>query len=73
MFLVFNFGYRRPAARGRVQFEWRKMKILFVSPEGLPFSKTGGLADVAEALPRSLVESGHQVAVLLPRYRFLAR
>jgi starch synthase len=45
------------------------MKILFVSPEGLPFSKTGGLADVVEALPRSLVESGHQVCVLLPRYK----
>jgi starch synthase len=45
------------------------MKILFVSPEGLPFSKTGGLADVVEALPKSLVASGHQVAVLLPRYR----
>ncbi|HEV2304454.1 MAG TPA: glycogen/starch synthase, partial [Candidatus Acidoferrales bacterium] len=45
------------------------MKILFVSPEGLPFSKTGGLADVVEALPRSLVASGHQVSVLLPRYR----
>jgi starch synthase len=45
------------------------MKILFVSPEGLPFSKTGGLADVVEALPRALVEMGHQVAVLLPRYR----
>ena len=45
------------------------MKILFVSPEGLPFSKTGGLADVVEALPRSLVASGHQVCVLLPRYK----
>ncbi len=45
------------------------MKILFVSPEGLPFSKTGGLADVVEALPRSLVAMGHQIAVLLPRYR----
>ena len=45
------------------------MKILFVSPEGLPFSKTGGLADVVEALPRSLAASGHQVCVLLPRYR----
>jgi starch synthase len=45
------------------------MKILFVSPEGLPFSKTGGLADVVEALPRSLVAMGHQVVVLLPRYR----
>jgi starch synthase len=44
------------------------MKILFVASEGLPYSKTGGLADVVEALPRALVEMGHQVAVLLPRY-----
>ncbi|MDE3108325.1 MAG: glycogen synthase GlgA [Acidobacteriota bacterium] len=45
------------------------MKILFVAPEGLPYSKTGGLADVVEGLPRALRELGHQVAVLLPRYR----
>jgi starch synthase len=45
------------------------MKILFVAPEGLPFSKTGGLADVVEALPKALVALGHDVAVLLPRYR----
>jgi starch synthase len=45
------------------------MKILFVASEGLPFSKTGGLADVIEALPRALVALGHRVAVLLPRYR----
>lgn len=45
------------------------MKILFVAPEGLPYSKTGGLADVIEGLPRALRELGHQVAVLLPRYR----
>ena len=45
------------------------MKILFVASEGLPYSKTGGLADVVEALPKALVEMGHQVAVLLPRYR----
>jgi starch synthase len=45
------------------------MKILFVASEGLPFSKTGGLADVVEALPKSLVELGHEVVVLLPRYR----
>jgi len=44
------------------------MKILFVSSEGLPYSKTGGLADVVEALPRALREMGHDVAVLLPRY-----
>ena len=45
------------------------MKILFVSPEGLPYSKTGGLADVVEALPKALRQLGHEVAVLLPRYR----
>jgi starch synthase len=45
------------------------MKILFVSSEGVPFSKTGGLADVTGALPKALVEAGHEVAVLLPRYR----
>ena len=45
------------------------MKILFVSSEGLPYSKTGGLADVVQALPKALAEMGHEVAVLLPRYR----
>jgi starch synthase len=45
------------------------MKILFVASEGVPYSKTGGLADVVGALSATLVEAGHQVAVLLPKYR----
>src|SRR3984957_5585665 len=45
------------------------MKILFIASEGLPYSKTGGLADVVGALPKALAEMGHEVAVLLPRYR----
>jgi len=45
------------------------MKILFVASEGLPFSKTGGLADVIEALPRALAALGNELTVLLPRYR----
>ena len=45
------------------------MRILFVASEGLPFSKTGGLADVVEALPKALAAQGHEVAVVLPRYR----
>jgi starch synthase len=45
------------------------MRILYVASEGLPFSKTGGLADVVEALPKALVALGHDVAVVLPRYR----
>ena len=44
------------------------MRVLFVASEGLPYSKTGGLADVVEALPKALVAMGHEVAVLLPRY-----
>lgn len=45
------------------------MRILFVASEGAPYSKTGGLADVIEALPKALVAMGHEVAVILPRYR----
>jgi len=47
----------------------KTLRILFVASEGLPFSKTGGLADVVEALPKALVAQGHEVAVVLPRYR----
>src|ERR1700676_4861147 len=45
------------------------MRVLFVASEGLPYSKAGGLADVVEALPKALQRMGHEVAVLLPRYR----
>jgi starch synthase len=47
------------------------MRILFVASEGLPFAKTGGLADVIEGLPKALAQLGHDVAVVLPRYRGL--
>ena len=40
-----------------------------VSPEAEPFAKTGGLADVAGALPLALARLGHDVTVVLPRYR----
>jgi starch synthase len=46
----------------------KTLKILFVSSEVDPFAKTGGLADVASALPKTLVELGHDVRVVLPRY-----
>jgi len=45
------------------------MEILFVSSEVAPWSKTGGLGDVAGALPRALAARGHDVAVVTPRYR----
>ena len=45
------------------------MHIAFVASECVPFSKTGGLADVVGALPRALAAAGHQISVFTPRYR----
>ncbi len=44
------------------------MKILFVTSEAHPLIKTGGLADVAGALPAALAERGEDVRILLPAY-----
>jgi starch synthase len=43
-------------------------KILHVAAEGLPFVKTGGLADVIGSLPQILKAKGHDVRVVLPLY-----
>src|SRR5262249_32314194 len=45
------------------------MHVAFVASECVPYSKTGGLADVVGALPRELSNAGHQVSVYVPRYR----
>lgn len=46
----------------------KNLNILFVASEVAPFAKTGGLADVAGALPKALSEMGHNVVVVMPRY-----
>ena len=46
-----------------------RLSILMVTPEAHPFAKTGGLAEVAAALPQALVALGHDVTLVLPRYR----
>ena len=43
----------------------QKLKVLFVASEGVPFAKTGGLADVVGTLPYALQELGVEVKVLL--------
>lgn len=44
------------------------MKILLAASEVHPFAKTGGLADVAGALPIELAYLGHDVRIVLPLY-----
>src|SRR4051812_42829120 len=45
------------------------MKITFAASECVPFSKTGGLADVVGAFPQALAALGHEVTVFLPKYK----
>ena len=44
------------------------LKVLFLSPEAVPFAKTGGLADVAGSLPEALKRQGADVRMVLPFY-----
>lgn len=45
------------------------MKVLFCCSEAYPLIKTGGLGDVAGALPRALLQQNIQVRILLPAYQ----
>jgi starch synthase len=49
------------------------LKILMAASEVTPFAKTGGLADVAGALPKRLVTLGHDVRVVMPLYDCVPR
>jgi starch synthase len=49
------------------------MKVLFVTPEIAPWVKTGGLGDVAGALPAALRAAGVDVRILVPRYPALQK
>lgn len=47
------------------------MNIIMTAAECVPFIKAGGLADVMGSLPKALVELGHEVQVVLPKYDLL--
>jgi starch synthase len=49
------------------------MKILLAASEVVPFAKTGGLADVAGALPLALNDLGQEVIIAMPRYKAISK
>jgi starch synthase len=63
-----------PAARTsirrvpRAKKQDAQLSILMIASEAHPFAKTGGLAEVAGALPDALARLGHSVTLVLPRY-----
>jgi starch synthase len=56
---------RKPAPKDKEP----PLSILLIASEAAPYAKTGGLADVAGALPLALARLGHDVTVVLPQYR----
>lgn len=49
------------------------MYIVFAASECTPWAKTGGLADVVSALPKTLAKMGHRVSTFIPYYRQVAK
>ena len=45
-----------------------RLRILFLSSEVAPFAKTGGMADVASALPKAFHDMGHDIRIMMPKY-----
>src|SRR5580765_7792067 len=76
-----SHGFTAEAAERGCLIQWRasmarlaphspaQRSVLMIGSEALPFSKTGGLADVLGALPVALARLGWQVTLVVPRYR----
>ncbi|PKM56445.1 MAG: starch synthase, partial [Firmicutes bacterium HGW-Firmicutes-3] len=46
-----------------------KLNVLYVSPEIVPYAATGGLADVAEALPYALMAQNVETTRVMPKFK----
>ena len=63
-------GIRVPGEAEPVEVEAGKpLKVLVATAELAPFAKLGGVSDVAASLSKELGRMGHDVRVVLPRYR----
>lgn len=71
MILLYNILIQGRKHRSRSEIlRWRvtMKKILFAASEGVPFIKTGGLADVVGSLPKCIDKRYFDVRVIIPRY-----
>ena len=65
-----GLGVRVPGQAPAVDVELgRHLKVLMATAELAPFAKLGGVSDVAASLAKELRRLGHDVRVVLPRYR----
>jgi len=65
-----NLGVRVPGDASEIELPHGKhLKVLVATAELAPFAKLGGVADVAAALSKELGHLGHDVRVVLPRYK----
>jgi len=46
----------------------KPLKVVSISSEVAPFSKSGGLGDVARSLPKAIKRLGHEIIVITPLY-----
>ena len=64
-----HFAVRTSLCRPNFAVRETGMRIVLASSEAVPFSKTGGLADVAGALSKALADAGHDVTLMIPSHR----
>jgi starch synthase len=68
LFLAFRTFILHPS-----KFTIQAMRVAILSSEVVPFAKTGGLADVAGALPKALAQRDVDARIILPLYQQIDR
>lgn len=64
-----SLGLRVPRSAAPAGGVGRPLRVLIAAAEVAPFAKAGGVADVTSALAKELHRQGHDVRLVLPRYR----